>query len=288
MSGENPQEDFNKDRAELFEALGHPTRIKILQTISKSPLSFSELKKETCIESNGLLSFHLSKLNGLIKTVEGNYTLTDEGREAMRVVAHSDIQNHTKKRRISNAKLSKVALVFSIIVIIGLASSIYYKETWWQLHEELEQVRFIDARITSFNLSQDTSHPTHGVLSFRYQMYYLNPNDHPFYINIFKTSIHVLVNIDYYQNTTHMSDFLLEDNNYQVITADPYSTIVISGTAYWNGEMEQLVPMHEYLSVNGIQINHIWLDTTFSKGIPFISIFAPITPSVSPDQEPRY
>lgn len=44
--GGNQEDAFNKDRAELFEALGHPTRIKILQTLEKSPLSFTELKKK--------------------------------------------------------------------------------------------------------------------------------------------------------------------------------------------------------------------------------------------------
>jgi len=72
--------------AELFEALGHPTRIGILQTLNENSLGFSELKKKIGINSSGHLTFHLSKLAGLVQTdLEGKYCLTDSGREALRV-----------------------------------------------------------------------------------------------------------------------------------------------------------------------------------------------------------
>jgi DNA-binding transcriptional ArsR family regulator len=57
-----------------FEALGHPTRLRILQALSESPLGFSDLKKKTGIESNGLLSFHLGKLDGLVKSSQEGRT----------------------------------------------------------------------------------------------------------------------------------------------------------------------------------------------------------------------
>ncbi len=78
--------EFDQREAELFEALGHQTRIGILQTLNENPLGFSELKKKIGIESSGHLTFHLSKLAGLVKTnPEGRYCLTDNGREALRV-----------------------------------------------------------------------------------------------------------------------------------------------------------------------------------------------------------
>ena len=78
--------EFDLREAELFEALGHPTRIGILQTLNENPLGFSELKKKIGIDSSGHLTFHLSKLAGLVKTNhEGKYCLTDSGREALRV-----------------------------------------------------------------------------------------------------------------------------------------------------------------------------------------------------------
>jgi DNA-binding transcriptional ArsR family regulator len=78
--------EFDPREAELFEALGHPTRIGILQMLNENPLGFSELKKKIGIDSSGHLTFHLSKLVGLVRTnPEGKYYLTDIGREALRV-----------------------------------------------------------------------------------------------------------------------------------------------------------------------------------------------------------
>lgn len=78
---------FDVSRAELFEALGHHTRITILQALGEKPMGFSDLKKKTGIESSGLLSFHLGKLTHLVTTTQdGNYTLTDQGKEAVRMI----------------------------------------------------------------------------------------------------------------------------------------------------------------------------------------------------------
>jgi len=88
MAGTESEPEFNASRAELFEALGHPIRIRILQALERRPMGFAELKKETGIESSGHLSFHLTKLGGLLKVGDdGAYSLTDEGREALRVVS---------------------------------------------------------------------------------------------------------------------------------------------------------------------------------------------------------
>ena len=77
----------DKERAEVFDALGHPTRIAILKTLSEGPAGFSELKKRTSIESSGHLQHHLSKLDGLIKTdAYGKYYLSDQGKDALLTV----------------------------------------------------------------------------------------------------------------------------------------------------------------------------------------------------------
>jgi sugar lactone lactonase YvrE/DNA-binding transcriptional ArsR family regulator len=71
-------------RAELFEAIGHPARIKILQVLNEKPLGFADLKRAVGIESSGNLSFHLTKLRHLIGVgADGNYVLTDDGKEAL-------------------------------------------------------------------------------------------------------------------------------------------------------------------------------------------------------------
>ena len=81
------QIEQDKQRAEVFDALGHPTRILILKVLSEGSLGFAELKKKTAIESSGHLQHHLTKLNGLIKTDEyGKYCLSDEGKDALLTV----------------------------------------------------------------------------------------------------------------------------------------------------------------------------------------------------------
>jgi DNA-binding transcriptional ArsR family regulator len=91
--GANEPADFNADRAELFEALGHPTRIRILEALDEGSLGFSEIKRKVGLESNGLLSFHLGKLDGLVRlTQNGSYAITDEGREALRVVSTTSVR----------------------------------------------------------------------------------------------------------------------------------------------------------------------------------------------------
>jgi len=40
-------------RAELFETLAHPTRVRILRVLEKQPLSFADLKRVFGIDSSG-------------------------------------------------------------------------------------------------------------------------------------------------------------------------------------------------------------------------------------------
>ncbi len=76
--------EADKQRAEVFDALGHPTRIVILKALSEGAMGFAELKKRVGIDSSGHLQHHLSKLDGLIKTDEyGKYCLSDQGKDAM-------------------------------------------------------------------------------------------------------------------------------------------------------------------------------------------------------------
>jgi DNA-binding transcriptional ArsR family regulator len=47
--------DVEKDRqsAEIFDALGHPTRIAILKALNQGPMGFADLKKKISIDSSG-------------------------------------------------------------------------------------------------------------------------------------------------------------------------------------------------------------------------------------------
>src|ERR1035441_3605604 len=122
---ENGDDSFNSSRAEVFEALGHPTRIRILQAVSERPLPFSELKHAVGLESNGLLSFHLGRLSGLVKlNDQGSYVLTDEGREALRIIGSSK-EGHERgvqKRLSLSVPYGRVLVAVLLIRIIVLSS----------------------------------------------------------------------------------------------------------------------------------------------------------------------
>lgn len=89
-----------RERAEVFDALGHPTRINIVKLLSGGALGFSELKKRTGIESSGHLQHHLTKLNGLIATDErGNYRLSDTGNDALFTLQTVETASRRGKRK---------------------------------------------------------------------------------------------------------------------------------------------------------------------------------------------
>jgi DNA-binding transcriptional ArsR family regulator len=126
--GGNQEDAFNKDRAELFEALGHPTRIKILQTLEESPLIFTELRKKANIDSNGLLSFHLGKLGDLIKTVDGgNYALSADGKEALRIVSLIAAKEG-RKSRFDYPNVAIVIWTVAMFISFGLISNFFDQE----------------------------------------------------------------------------------------------------------------------------------------------------------------
>ncbi|MCQ5373534.1 MAG: winged helix-turn-helix domain-containing protein [Candidatus Methanomethylicia archaeon] len=61
---------------EVFEAVSHPLRVKIIEVLAKGPMRFADLKRELRIDSSGLLDFHLRKLDDLVSiNNEGLYVL---------------------------------------------------------------------------------------------------------------------------------------------------------------------------------------------------------------------
>lgn len=124
--------EFDVSRAELFEALGHHTRIGILQSLEDGPMSFSELKKRVGIESNGLLGFHLRKLTHLISpNQEGAYALTEQGKEAVRMIRITRSgggEEHTIKVRSQNRKAFVVVIAVLLAAVIVLGSVAAYQQ----------------------------------------------------------------------------------------------------------------------------------------------------------------
>jgi DNA-binding HxlR family transcriptional regulator len=88
-----------KDSAELFEAISHPERIKILKILEKKPTSFASLKRQLGIHSSGNLDFHLKKLGKLVTVRDdGLYGLTEAGKEALLSIDEVDSWMETKRR----------------------------------------------------------------------------------------------------------------------------------------------------------------------------------------------
>ncbi|MEM3712924.1 MAG: winged helix-turn-helix domain-containing protein [Thermoproteota archaeon] len=112
--------ETNLSQIELLEALGHPLRIRILELLNEEPLSFSELKRKVGIKSSGHLQFHLNKLGKLIATsIDGNYMLTDDGKEALRMLKTVKISH-------KNLETSQILMFVLIANTVILAIVLVY------------------------------------------------------------------------------------------------------------------------------------------------------------------
>ncbi len=131
---EHIEED--RQRAEVFDALGHPTRIIILKALNDGAMGFAELKKRLNIKSSGHLQHHLSKLDGLIETDEnGKYCLSDQGKDAL--LAVQTVENTAglgvKKNGKRTAILWAVTGLISGCLIASLAD-IVKQNPWFLLY----------------------------------------------------------------------------------------------------------------------------------------------------------
>jgi len=168
---------FDSSRAELFEALGHPTRVKILRTLETKPMGFAELKREVGIESSGHLQFHLGKLNGLVSTdAEGSYILTDDGREAIRVLkaipTNSDqipLVRRAPKIRANWVVPLLAMLLIAVVILAGVA--VYQQEQIAALNRNLSSdtvviggTRYYYEYLSPALVQNGTSFLFHGVV----------------------------------------------------------------------------------------------------------------------------
>jgi len=162
---DNQDDAFNASKAEVFEALGHPTRIRILQTLSGKPLPFSELKRAVGLESNGLLTFHLGRLRGLVGlNAEGAYALTEEGGEALRMIEASRKQQHedrlARKPAIHMPRQRAVlASLMVALVLVGLVA-VYQQEQITALNNNISSDTVIVGGVRYWFLTM----PLHTVL----------------------------------------------------------------------------------------------------------------------------
>jgi hypothetical protein len=130
----DPGNQFDASRAELFEALGHPMRVKILNALEGKQMGFTELKREVGIESSGHLQFHLSKLSGLVATTAGgDYALSDDGREAIRVLRSTRASSEQAAPVARASSLRKIGwrtplLTVLLIAVVVLATVAIYQQ----------------------------------------------------------------------------------------------------------------------------------------------------------------
>lgn len=125
MSDEPDAASFDKSRAELFDALGHPVRIRILNALEAGPLGFSELRRRVGLESSGHLQFHLGRLDGLVAAdAGGNYALTDDGREALRVVGVQREGTATKEMRENHKIIVSRGVLAGLVALTLLLATV--------------------------------------------------------------------------------------------------------------------------------------------------------------------
>jgi len=115
-------EKVSLDSGEVFDAISHPLRIKILKVLAKRPLSFSELKRAVNVESSGALDFHLKKMQSLIGTDSaGRYVLNAKGSAALEAIRV--IQQYGWQRRSFLLNLL-VYVLFNIWALINFSLSL--------------------------------------------------------------------------------------------------------------------------------------------------------------------
>lgn len=118
--------ESDKQRAEVFDALGHPTRIAILKALSEESLGFADLKKKTGIQSSGHLQHHINKLCSLVKTDEyGKYCLSDQGKDALLTVGTVEDAAYPAKKHRSKLSIRKVTALLLVAIIVTASVSVW-------------------------------------------------------------------------------------------------------------------------------------------------------------------
>ena len=116
------------DSAELFDAIAHPVRIKILKILEKQPTSFASLKRQLGIESSGNLDYHLKKLGELLAVREnGLYGLTNAGKEALLSIGAVETWAEMERRKVKMfSKMPEEALALGLLEICSSATLIFW------------------------------------------------------------------------------------------------------------------------------------------------------------------
>ncbi len=105
----------------LFEAISHPTRIKVLFSLEGNAVGFAELKRKLEISSSGNLQHHIVKLATLVRiNGDGDYILTDQGQEALvtiRSLRNSQNNQNHQNRYSTDRKMATFGASLSYYVV---------------------------------------------------------------------------------------------------------------------------------------------------------------------------
>jgi len=101
---------------DVFEAVSHPLRIRILRALEGRPMRFSDLKRRLGVRSGGHLDFHLKKLDGLITVDEaGRYALTEGGYKALQAIEVISRYGWQRRSLLINIALCLLVDIYTLI-----------------------------------------------------------------------------------------------------------------------------------------------------------------------------
>ncbi|MGB9717211.1 MAG: DUF7347 domain-containing protein [Thermoproteota archaeon] len=149
--------DDSLRRAELFDVLAHPVRIRILKVLQREPMGFSELKKALGMESSGHLQYHLDRLGSMVKQdASGKYVLSDDAREALRFTLLVEQMSSTRPMGFWK---KRVLRILGLTIIVALLSAVTILE-----------IHLVSSRgiLLYENLDLSEDFLTVGGLKFRY------------------------------------------------------------------------------------------------------------------------
>lgn len=134
-------EKVSLDSDEVFDAISHPLRIKILKALAKTPRGFSELKRAINVESSGALDFHLKKMQNLIGTDSaGRYILSDKGCAALEAIRVIEQYGWQKRSFLLNLlayilvnvwALVNSSLSLSFLIVFALSTLWFVFYSYW-------------------------------------------------------------------------------------------------------------------------------------------------------------
>lgn len=112
------------EEEEVFSALSHELRRKIIRSLSRGSMHYSELMDELGVDSPKL-SFHLKRLSGFVDKNDETYHLTKHGRclSDLLVIASRDEPQLTESplaEVVDPIKLAGLAIIgLGIVILVG-------------------------------------------------------------------------------------------------------------------------------------------------------------------------